>query len=87
MADPFQELLDALANQTITDEQFVILEQQIVDDPALRRRFLDFQALRGNLEELAMAEIEMSMDNGHGCRGRTGACRFIIGCPKLRPQE
>ncbi len=51
MTDPFQVLLDALANQTISDEQFAQLERLIGEDAALRKRFLDFQNLIGNLEE------------------------------------
>jgi hypothetical protein len=56
MTDPFQELLDALANQTISDEQFAQLERSIGEDAALRKRFLDFQSLIGNLEEDAIQD-------------------------------
>lgn len=56
MSDPFQELLDALADQTISDEQFARLEQLINEDAELRMRFLDYQHLCAGLEEQAIRE-------------------------------
>jgi len=65
MTDPFQVLLDALANQTISDEQFAQLERLICEDPALRKRFLDFQNVIGDLEERAIQdETLQSEPNG-----------------------
>jgi hypothetical protein len=58
MSDPFQELLDALADRTISDEQFSQLEQLIVEDSELRKRFLDYQNLCGSLEERALSAGE-----------------------------
>ena len=53
MNDRFQELLDALVDQTISDGQFAELEQLINEDSELRKRFLDYQTLCGRLEEKA----------------------------------
>ena len=56
MSDAFQELLDALADRTISDEQFARLEQLINEDAGLRMRFLDYQHLCAGLEEQAIRE-------------------------------
>ncbi len=56
MADRFQELLDAWVDGTLSDEQFAQLERRISEDASLRRRFLDYQSLRADLEEKAIQE-------------------------------
>ena len=58
MTDRFQELLDAVADQTISDEHFAELEQLINEDSELRKRFLDYQNLCGSLEEKALRDGE-----------------------------
>lgn len=58
MADEFQKLLDALADRSISDEQFVRLEKLIAEDALLRKRFLDFQNLCGSLEQWALREAD-----------------------------
>lgn len=58
MTDRFQELLDALADQTISDEHFAELEQLINRDSELRKRFLDYQNLCSSLEEKALRDGE-----------------------------
>ena len=59
MKDSLERLIEKYADGLLDEVGFAELESRLQDDPEARERFLEYQNLRGTLDELAMAQSEL----------------------------
>jgi ferric-dicitrate binding protein FerR (iron transport regulator) len=63
MNDSLDRLIEEYADDLLDDAGFAELESRLQRDPEARERFLEYRNLRGALDELGMAQAELSMAN------------------------